>query len=184
MHYNKVAEQDFSHHKTTILQYIKDHESIKQFVFTGHGYAGAVAFVEHLTMQGLLEPDNFMGWKDVTIECKSLTFAAPMSLIDLNKVDVRRNACNVVYGSDICPRLFGCTDYITNAFDELQLEAEQNPAYLTQLNRMWMCQESFLHPFYTFYKDLIEAAGLPPLRYYFILPARWHGPIPFSRHWF
>jgi hypothetical protein len=79
-----------------------------------------MAFIGHLILQSLLEPDNHEShWKGVTIECKLLTFAAPMSVFDVNEVGVfsdcdnpakerakslmdtvSRNACNVVYGCE------------------------------------------------------------------------------------
>jgi hypothetical protein len=57
-----------------------------------------------------------------------------------------------------CPRLFAYADFITNVFDELQAEADQNPKYLTQLSQEWTCQGSLQHPFLTLYRKALKVA--------------------------
>jgi len=131
--FSALVESDLALHRHFITKQLVG-SSTKQIICTGHSLGGAIASVAHVHIQALLDNASKGTPWDSQATCRSLTFAAPMSMLDVDEVvvanasdpnteadersandllsKVAKNSCNFVYQCDVVPRGYSNLEYI------------------------------------------------------------------------
>jgi len=130
-----LVSSDLARHQMRAINYIKEHENIKQIVFTGHSLAGGMATLANVFVRAKLDYGGernspWLAIKDRNIDIRTLSFAPPMTMFDCDEVGIQNNDAEkllqevskstrgIVFGCDVVPRGYAYTNYIHDAIAE------------------------------------------------------------------
>jgi len=117
-----LVESYFAIHERNILDLMHE-RNIQDLVTTGHSLGGGIAQLMHLYLQGEAERKG-SDWHKLVgdgLTLRSLSFAAPMTIVNLDRLDLRSSdflervgntSICFVFEMDVVPRGYGCIHFI------------------------------------------------------------------------